>query len=182
MTSALLLRIVSEKRAIVLPLAAALILNVLAYFIVVQPLSRLSEGAADRAANAANALRAAEREVAAAKALVEGKSGAEQELTAFYQKVLPADVTAARRMTYSSLPALARQNGVIYDRRSTDVEDADKDTRLGHMTIRMVLQGEYANLRKFIFALERAPEFVIIDDVTLAEASMDEELTLTLYL
>ena len=35
------------------------------------------------------------------------------------------------------------------------------------MTIRMVLQGDYENLRQFIFELESAPEFVIIDDVTL---------------
>ena len=31
----------------------------------------------------------------------------------------------------------------------------------------MVLQGDYENLRQFIYELESAPEFVIIDDVTL---------------
>ena len=32
----------------------------------------------------------------------------------------------------------------------------------------MVLQGDYESLRQFIYELESAPEFVIIDDVTLA--------------
>ena len=44
----------------------------------------------------------------------------------------------------------------------------------------MVLQGEYESLRQFIYELETAPEFVIIDDVTLAEGEAGKPLTLTL--
>jgi hypothetical protein len=50
------------------------------------------------------------------------------------------------------------------------------------MAIRMVLQGEYDNLRQFIYALESAPEFVIIDDVVLVEGTGDEPLRLTIDL
>ncbi len=46
----------------------------------------------------------------------------------------------------------------------------------------MVLQGEYENLRQFIYELESAPEFVIIDDVTLTEGAENEPLTLRLDL
>ena len=46
----------------------------------------------------------------------------------------------------------------------------------------MVLQGEYANLRQFIYQLENAPEFVIIDDMTLTEGQAEEPLTLHLDL
>jgi hypothetical protein len=53
---------------------------------------------------------------------------------------------------------------------------------LGHMTIRMILRGEYPDLRQFIYALERAPEFVILDAVTLTEAADSDELTLALEL
>jgi hypothetical protein len=180
MSTALLLRIVSEKRALVLPLAAGLLLNVLAYFIVVRPLGLLSAGAADRAVVVQANLRAAEREIAAARTLVSGKSDADQELQSFYQKVLPASLTEARRMTYPSLAALARQTGVRLEARSTTIDERDRDTRLGHMSIKMVLQGDYANLRQFVYALERAPEFVIIDDVTLTEVSEDEDLALNI--
>ena len=46
----------------------------------------------------------------------------------------------------------------------------------------MVLQGEYGSFRNFIFQLESAPEFVIIDDVTLSESGANEPLTLTIDL
>ena len=46
------------------------------------------------------------------------------------------------------------------------------------MAIRMVLQGEYESLRQFVFALESAPEFVIIDDLQhcLVDAALDVEV------
>jgi hypothetical protein len=168
-------RVLAEKRKIVLPLLIGLVANVGAYALVVRPRGAKSAGAADRAANAAAALRAAENELATARALVEGKTRADEELNAFYQKVLPADLVAARRMTYASLPALARRTEVRYEQRRTSVEDADDDARLGHLTIRMVLVGEWQNIRDFIFRLESAPEFVIIDHVTLVESDESEQ-------
>lgn len=175
-------RAIDEHRGLIVGLSLALLANVLAYILVVRPLEAKSSGAADRAASAANALRAAERERAQADALVKGKTTADQELAAFYQKVLPADMTAARRMTYASLPALARRTGVEYEARTTNIEAVDRDGRLERMTIRMSLQGEYENLRQFIYALESAPEFVIIDGVTLLESQGNEPLSLTLDL
>ena len=110
--SELLRRIVIEKRSLVLALVVALVGNIAAYVLVVHPRGVKSAGAADRAAAAADAVRAAEVELATARALVEGKSRAEEELNAFYQRVLPVDLSAARRMTYASLPALARKTNV----------------------------------------------------------------------
>jgi Tfp pilus assembly protein PilO len=177
----LLKRILAEKRVFIIPLALGLLVNFLAYFIVVRPLGIKSAGAADRAAVAVARLRAAEQDMAAARALVEGKTLADQELSAFYQKVLPANQDAARRMTYASLPALATKAHVRYEARTTGVDAGgrEKDKRLGRMTIRMVLQGEYESLRQFVYELESAPEFVIIDDVTFVEASGSNVLTLT---
>jgi hypothetical protein len=140
-------------------------------------------GAADRAVVAAAAVRAAELELAAARALVEGKVRADEELNAFYQRVLPTDLSAARRMTYASLPALARRTNMRYEQRRSGVEEKPNDeARLGRFTIRMVLQGEYESFRNFIFQLESAPEFVIIDDVTLTEGTANQPLTLTIDL
>jgi Tfp pilus assembly protein PilO len=177
----LLKRIFVEKRIFIIPLAVGLAANLLAYFIIVRPLGIKSAGAAERAATAAAALRTAEQEMAAARALVEGKSTADEELSAFYQKVLPANQDAARRMTYASLPALATRAHVRYGARTTGIDTAKgvKDQRLGRMTIRMVLQGEYESLRQFLFELESAPEFVIIDDVAFVEATGSDTLTLT---
>ncbi len=182
MTPSMFRRIVQERRAAIIPLAAGLILNALAYVIVVRPLQVKSASAADRAATAATSLRAAEKDLTLARELVSGKAQADDELSAFYQKVLPADLTAARRMTYASLPALARRTNVRYEARTTSVDDMDRDSRLGHMTIRMVLQGEYRDIRRFIYQLESAPDFVILDSLTLAESNPGEPQTLTVDL
>src|SRR5262249_47733362 len=156
--------ILREKRALVFPLTIALAANVFAYVLIVRPLQLKSAGAADRANQTAVALAAAEKDLAQARALVGGKSEADQELASCDQKVLPADSTTARRLTYASLPRLAKKTGIRYDARSASNEGTEKDAKLGHMKIRMVLQGNYRNLRQFIYELESAPEFVIIDD------------------
>ena len=175
-------RIVTEKRAAIVPLTVALLVNVLAYAVVVRPRGIKAEGAADRAAQAANGRRAAEREEATARALVSGKARADEELNAFYQKVLPANLEAARRMTYASLPALADKSRVRWDNRTSEVEPPEKGARLGRLVVRMVLQGDYENLRQFIYRVESAPEFVIIDDVSLSEAKPNEPETLTIHM
>src|SRR5689334_8832320 len=110
-------RIMAERRSVVLPLALALIANLLVYVIIVAPLGVKSATARDRAAAAAESLRAAEQELGAARGRVTGKARAEQELGVFYQKVLPADMSAARRLTFTSIPTLARQANVRYEGR-----------------------------------------------------------------
>lgn len=173
-------RILIEKRAILLPLVIALAANIFAYALVVRPLEVKSAGAADRARQSAAALAAAEKDLAAARALVGGKSEADQELSAFYEKVLPADLQSARRATYASLIELARKTGVRYDARTSSNDDTDRETKLGHMKIKMVLEGDYRNIRQFIYELESAPEFVIIDDLTISEQQANQSQTLTI--
>jgi hypothetical protein len=175
-------RILVEKRALIIPLALGVIANIAGYVLVVHPLGVRSVGAADRAAAAAQTLKAAERDVAAARALVAGKSRADEELATFYEKVLPSDQSAARRLTYASLPTLARKANVKFLDRRTDVEPLVKDTRLGLLKVRTQFQCDYESFRQFIFALESAPEFVIIDDVTIAQNDPAKPLTLTLQL
>ena len=130
---------------------------------------------------ASRSLKAAEADRDAARALVAGKTLAEQELTTFYDKVLPADLSAARRMTYAALPALARRANVKYDASHTAIEPV-KNQRLGRLRISMVLEGDYDSVRQFIYELETTPAFVIIDDVTLAQKDPDKPLALSLEL
>lgn len=178
----LLRRILRDYRAAILPIVFLLAVNVLTYVLVVRPLQLKSEGAADRAVLATQNLRTAQADLARARSLVDGTAQADTELSAFYQKVLPLDLTAARRMTYASLPALARRTNVRYAARTHTLDETTGKSRLGHMAIRMVLQGDYKDIRRFIHELETAPEFVIIDNVTLTESSGDEPQTLTLTL
>jgi hypothetical protein len=175
-------RILVEKRALIIPLAVAIVANIGVYALVVYPLGVKSAGAADRAAAAAVSVKAAERDLAAAKALVTGKSRAEEELTTFYDKVLPADQTAARRLTYASLPSLAKKSNVRFEARRMEPDQPDREARLGRLQIKVVLQGEWENFRQFIYELESAPEFVIIDNVTLAQTEENKPLSFTVDL
>jgi hypothetical protein len=176
----LLKRIFVEKRAVVLPLIAVLVANVLVYALVVYPLARRASGAVDRAAAAADALRAAERDHAAATALVTGKARAEEELATFFDRVLPADRVAASRMTYARLPALARKSNVRYESGSFETDQTLKSGRVGRLHARLVLQVDYEKFRRFIYDVETSPEFLIIDSVTLSQGEEGKPLTLTL--
>jgi Tfp pilus assembly protein PilO len=177
----LLQRVLLEKRSIIVPLLIALAVNIVAYVLVVRPLGIRSASAAQRAETARTALAAAERDRNAARDLVAGKTLAEQELSTFYDKVLPPNLSAARRMTYAPLPALARKTNVRYDAsRSTIEQQADQS--LGRLRISMVLEGEYDSVRQFIYELETAPPFVIIDDVTLAQTGSEGPLALSIEL
>jgi Tfp pilus assembly protein PilO len=164
------------------PLAIAIILNIAAYAIVVRPLAAKSAGTADRGAAAAKAFAAAERDAVAAQALVTGKTRADQELKTFYEKVVPADYRTARRMTSTMIPALARKANVKYEQGRYEIASLEKNARLGHLKVRIVLQGEYDAMRRFIYEVETAPEFVIIDDLALAQNDSAKPLTLTLGL
>jgi Type II secretion system (T2SS), protein M subtype b len=181
----LLKRIVVEKRSLVIPLALALLVNVAVYALVVYPLETKAATATDRATAAAQSLRAAERELAGARALVSGKSHADQELATFYDKVLPSDFAAAQRMTYAWVPALARKANVRYEARHQEIDTAKesgKNASIGRLKTRVVLQCDYENFRQFVYELETSPEFVIIDDVSIAQTEANRPLSLTLEL
>jgi hypothetical protein len=156
------------------------LLNVAVYGLVVYPLGVKSATAVERAAAAADVRAAAERDMAAAAALVAGKSTAEQELATFYQKVLPPTLDAARRLTYAKLPALARKANVKFEERRSDIDQQQKNSRLGRLQTRIVLEGDYESLRQLLYELETTPEFLIVDDVSVLQPDANKPLTLTL--
>jgi hypothetical protein len=175
-------RILVEKRGLIVPLVLGVVGNIAAYGLWVYPLGVKSAGAADRAAGAAQSLQAAEREVASARALVSGKSRADQELATFFDRVLPADFQSARSLTYATLPSLAKKTNVRLLDRRFDVEKIEKNARLGLLKIHTVWQCDYESFRQFIYALETASPFVIIDDVSLAQSDPARPLTLIMEL
>jgi Tfp pilus assembly protein PilO len=175
-------RILVEKRPLIVPLVIAIVINVGVYAFVVRPLELKSVGAATRAEEATAALKGAEADYAAARALVAGKTRADEELATFYDKVLPADLSSARRLTYP-ISELAKKSGVKFAERRTDVDEKDtKRSGLARLAVHVVLQGDYESLRHFIFDLETAPEFLIIDDVTLSQGDQAKPLTLAIDL
>jgi hypothetical protein len=173
-------RILVEKRAAIIPLILGIAGNIAAYALWVYPLGVKSAGAADRAAAATLAVRNAERDYAAAKERVSGKARADQALSTFYDKVLPADMGSAMRLTYATLPAIARKVNVRFVSRRVDTEPPKKDARLGVLKTHTMWMCDYESFRRFIFDVESAPAFVIIDEVAIAQQDPAKPLSVTL--
>lgn len=179
----LLKRILVEKRLAVIPIAAGVLLNIAAYALVVYPLGVKSAGAADRAAQAARSRRIAEQDLASARALVTGKARAQEELATFFDKVLPADQTAAVRLTYAPLHAMAKKTNMkILEVRYEPEAQTPKQARVSRLQIHMTMLGDYESMRQFLYELERAPEFVIIDNIMLTQGDQTKAPMLALDL
>ncbi len=102
-----------------------------------------------------------------------GKQEAGEELRMFYDDVLPIGLAGARRMTYVRLAQLATDSGLSYERRTVRTE-AETDALLSRLEMTMVLAGAYDDVRRFIYQVETAPEFLVIEDVALAQGEDDE--------
>jgi Tfp pilus assembly protein PilO len=171
-------RVLFEHRGFIVVLIVALAVNVGVYAAFVYPLVTRVADADNRAARAERARRDARREFDAAQAVATSKERAEAELRTFYGDVLPAGISAARRLTYLSLAQLARQSNLRVVHR-TAAEEHERGSGLDHLRVALVLEGQYEDIRTFVYRLETAPEFVIIDDVAL-DQGRDAQNTLVL--
>ena len=176
-------RVLREHRRLVLPLTIALVINVVVYAFLVYPLAQRVANIAERDASAERGLLAARREHLGATGTLTGKDKAAQELARFYKDVLPRDLAAARRLTHVRVPQMARRFNVEFYSATFSPPTQARDSDLVRFTSKVELGGRYRDIRNFIHQLETAPEFVVIDDVSLTEE--DEEsgfLQLTLQL
>jgi len=163
-------RILEEKRRLIYPVLAGLILNIALYLAVIYPLSMKVAANEQAAQGSGAAAQAARREYEAARNTVSGKAAADAELKKFYGEVLPPDVSAAQRVTYLKIHQLAQKSNVTYERASNEVSH-DPDSTLGKLSTTVTLSGQYRAIRNFIHQLETAPEFLILETVALSQAA-----------
>jgi Tfp pilus assembly protein PilO len=172
-------RVVTEKRRFIYPLLTVIVVNVVLFLAVVYPLSaRAARGEASANA-AAQARAAAQRDYDSARATVSGKTSAEAELEKFYTTVLPPDESAARRITFLKIEQLERKTNLRQERRAFEVTQ-DRGSALGKLTITTVLTGQYRDVRRFIYEVETAPEFLVLENVSVSQgAESDRPLNVT---
>jgi Tfp pilus assembly protein PilO len=170
---ALVRRAASEHRRLLIALVVAVVVNVILYVAVVSPLADRVANVAESERTAEQALTQARTQHAEASGILTGKSSASAELTTFYTEVLPRDLAGARRLTYLRLAQLAREADLDY-RRATYAPVAESGSTLTRLQIQLILEGTYADMRAFIYQLETSPEFVVIDNLQLAEGAADE--------
>ena len=173
-----------ERRAIILPLAAALLVNAVIFGFVVYPSSGRVARAEQREQLALQELTAAQREFGAATRTQRDKVRAEEDLQKFYSEILPADMAGARRATYLHLAQLARDAGLQYQRRLEESREPsesvqDRAPTLARFDITMVLEGDYEGVRQFLRDVEASDGFIVIDNIGLAEGT-DRSATLVL--
>jgi Tfp pilus assembly protein PilO len=174
-------RVLREHRAALVPLAIVLAVNLAVLLIVVLPLSRRVTTNEERANAAERARITAESEFKAAEDLRAGKVRATTDLDTFYRQVLPAGVSPARRIIELQLQQLAREHGVRFQRLGATEEEL-RESSLSRLTYSMTFSGDWDDIRGFIYELETSPNFVIIDNVLLAEGLDASSLTLSLEL
>ena len=161
-------RVLVEKRVPVLLVAATIVADAALYALVVYPSSRARARAERRAAQAESALDAARHDLAAAEAARAGTSEAATAVETFYREVLPRDLGDARARTSLRLADLATQHGLVLEQRSM-VPEPHEESRLGRLRMTMRLEGEYRDLRRFVYALETGAEFIVIEEIALRD-------------
>jgi Tfp pilus assembly protein PilO len=167
-------RVLSEKRRLVIPLVLVFIANALLYAVVVFPLGRQVANATEQARVQRELLVRARQDYLSAKATVSGKQQADAALLKFYKDVLPADSGAARKLTYTRLADLARQANVKLEHGSNATKH-EKGSELSKLTTNYTLTGDYRDVRKFIYSLETAPEFIVLENIGLTSTSVETQ-------
>ena len=175
-------RVLAEHRNVVITLAALAAVNAVVLLFIVRPMAIRVANIEDRDRLAEQTLRLARGEERAASGALTGKERAVAELGTFYTDVLPADLAAARRLTHLRLAQVARDSGLQFERFSFDPEPM-KDSSLTRVKGELVLTGSYAQVRQFVHRVETAKDFVVVDDIGLAEGTAaGDDLVVTVKL
>lgn len=174
-------RVVAEKRRFIFPIALGAAVNALLFVLLVFPLGRRAAYAEQQAIQQREVLRRARLEAASARATVQGKQQADASLRKFYEEVLPTNASVARGLTYRRLAQIARDSNVNLQRGTNQVTH-EKGSNLEKLTTTYVLSGDYRDVRRFIYALETAPEFMILENIALSAPTDEPERGLTVRL
>ena len=167
-----LARVVSEHRRLLVPLGTLLAINIGVLMLLVLPLRASVQSGGTRAQESSRALAEARAELATAEATRDGQARATRDLDRFYREVLPADVSAAQRLTHSKLSLLARSHDVVFLQSSTSPETL-RDSSLERLMVTYSLSGDWDDVQRFIHTIETLPDFVVIDDLSLSDRGED---------
>ena len=176
----LLRRILRENRLLVSFVAGLLAIDFGLYVFAVYPWTNKVSQAETRVTVGELQLTQVMANYAAASETSENKINVYSELQRFYTDVLPLDLAGARSISFRILVKLAEDMNLVLERRSS-VPEKDRDSMLARLRTSMVLAGEYEDIRQFIYELETAPEFILIEEVILTQGDeSNDTLVLTL--
>jgi Tfp pilus assembly protein PilO len=173
-------RVIADHRNWLMPAGIVLAINLVVLAGVVLPLRQSVQSGDLRAEASARQLRDAMAELKNAEATRDGQTQAATDLDRFYASVLPANFDTARRVTHLKLAQMARSHDVQFQSGAATPETL-RDSTLARLTVSYQLAGDWDDIRQFIYELETGPDFVVIDNVALAEGTdANSPLALTL--
>jgi len=163
-------RVYVERRRVVLPLVLFLAANVALLALGVWPLRQSVVRAQDDAMEARNTLAAAMLQGQQARTARTSTDNAGTELGTFYADVLPSNLQEAGSLLMYWLERTARAAGVTLN-ASAAAYDEVRESRLTKLVNTAVMTGQYADILRFLHAVEVASEFVIIEKVELSQST-----------
>ena len=178
----LLNRILAEKRTFVTVVGAILVVDIALYALAIYPwLTKVSQSES-RTSTAESQIEQVRTAFSAATTVSDNTLLADNELERFYREILPRDLAGARLILSPFLDRLAEESDLVLE-RSSSVPEKESESLLARLRTTMMRAGEYEDLRRFIYAVETAPEFILIEEVILSKGDEAEEaLILTLGL
>jgi Tfp pilus assembly protein PilO len=163
-------RIFAERRSILVPLVALLIIDAVLVGAVVLPL-RSAVAAADEESTAARAtLAQANQLMRGMQAARASRERAEKELATFYESILPSTQAAASRVLLVEVARLARENNLRLGSQAWE-EEKVKDTNLLRLSAKVELTGDYGAILRFIYDVETSESFLVINSISLSQAN-----------
>ncbi len=169
MNLALWRRVLEERRRVILPLAIALIANLAVLLLAVLPMQTGLAAAESEERKALADLADARRLEQRTREIRASQQQADETLGEFYSRVLPGDLAVARKTTNLWLQQAAQDAGLTFKTGRFATEPI-RESRLSRASATILLEGRYPDIRRFLYALETAEEFIVIDQVNLAQA------------
>ena len=163
-------RIFKERRAVLLPLVVAFVVTVGVLLLVVLPLRQGVKSAEEDALNARITLAGARAAEKGAKQAQAGKERADQEMKKFYAEILPRNFDAAANLISFWPIKIAQQSRVKWSSGTTQTKPMQEQSNLVKVSSKATLTGEYADIRRFLYEIETAEQFVIIESVELSQS------------
>jgi hypothetical protein len=166
----LLRRIFLERRTVLLPLLVAFVVNVGVLLLGVLPLRQGVGGAEQDALTARLNLAGARAAEKGAKQAQAGKERADQEMRKFYAEILPRNFDAASNLITFWPMKIAAESRVKWGSGQTQTKPLQEPSNLVRVSSKATLSGEYSDIRRFLYEIETAEQFVVIESVELSQS------------
>lgn len=155
----------TARRRFSVILIVLLVIDLAAVGVLLSPIGRGSRSGDQQVRELQQRLNAKTREVVPLRGIDQKIVDAQEQMDTFYKKRLPANYSS---MT-EELGKVAAANGVAMSTGKYQTHDADIPG-VAQVLLDAGISGPYANIVKFINAIERDEMFFLIDGVALAQA------------